>query len=132
MLKSGWDDPLPSKYVEEWEARTSKLPALNPISIPRFVGYNPDALFCEVHGFADASEAACSAVVYLRIIYPETLNCTLKVAKMKVAPLKKLSVPRLELLAAYILAKLVNHFIGTLSLKIDAIHWWSDSKDVLF
>jgi len=132
LLKSGWDDPLPPEYVKEWETWTSELPAINSLTIPRFVQYSPSVELSEIQGFADASEKACSAVVYLRLIGQGEVACSLQIAKTKVAPLKKLSIPKLELLAAYILSKLVKHLVANLPIKVDAIHLWSDSKDVLF
>lgn len=63
----------------------------------------------ELHAFSDASSKAYAAVVYIRSIYPDGRVLTnLLTSKTKVAPIKKQSIPRLELLAAYISARLVN------------------------
>ena len=132
LLKCNWDDPLPPDYVEQWEEWVSRLSSINGIAIPRFVNYAPSSTCCEIHGFADASQRACAAVLYLRVIDKGVSSCILLAAKTKVAPIKTLSIPRLELLGADVLAKLAHHYCSILPMKIESVHLWSDSKDVLF
>ena len=70
----------------------------------------------QLHGFCDASEVAYSGVVYIRMIDEEgKVHITLVVAKTKVAPIKRLSIPRLELCGAVIVAKLLNHVLKVLN-----------------
>ena len=58
----------------------------------------------QLHGFGDASEQAIAAVVYLRTVYEAgDVDVRLIASKTKRAPLKKQSIPRLELIGAYIL-----------------------------
>lgn len=64
---------------------------------------------CELHGFADASTVAYAAAVYIRLSSRSgKIKTTLLVGKSKVAPIKSLSVPRLELAAAALLARLIE------------------------
>ena len=87
--------------------------------------------YYEIQGFADASKAAYAAVVYLRIVATE-VRITLLGAKTKVAPIKTLCIPKLELCAAHLLAKLAKHYVEILRLTPIQVHLWSDSKDVLY
>ncbi|KRY38733.1 Retrovirus-related Pol polyprotein from transposon TNT 1-94 [Trichinella spiralis] len=83
----------------------------------------------ELHGFGDASEAAYAAVVYLRAVKtPDDVQVSFVTAKSRVAPLKKLSTPRLELMVALLCARLVCHVRKELALDVEACHCWSDNK----
>jgi len=61
----------------------------------------------EIHGFGDSLEVAYAAVVYLRIETSKGACTRLVMSKTRVAPLAKQTIPRLELLAALILSRLV-------------------------
>ena len=52
----------------------------------------------QLHGFSDASEAAYTAVVYLRVSDGiGNVHVSLMTSKSKVAPIKHLTIPRLAL-----------------------------------
>ena len=59
-------------------------------------------------GFYDASQMAYAAVMYLRATIDNESTLTLLTAKTRVAPLKTVTIPRLELLSALLLARLIN------------------------
>ena len=85
-----------------------------------------------MHGFADVSKHAYGAVVYLRLIKRSRVHVCIQLAKTRVAPLKTVSIPRLELCAAQLLAKLTHHFLSIIPIAVDKTHLWSDSQDVLY
>ena len=90
----------------------------------------------ELHGFSDASEIAFATSVYLRVEY-ESGNISTRVisSKSKVAPIKHQSIPRLELLGAGLMVKLVEtiHEVMQEELKGQDIekYYWVDSMAVL-
>ena len=90
----------------------------------------------EVHGFADSSTVAFASVVYLRVIYEGEIDTMLVISKNKIAPIKRPSVPRLELSAALITSRLVHcvkEALETLNkVNINKVYFWSDSFTTLF
>lgn len=86
----------------------------------------------EVHVFCDASESAYCAAAYLRVI-PEDGECivSLITAKTSVAPLKNVTLPRLELLGALIGARLCNYIITHLDMEKSQVKLWTDSMITL-
>ncbi|GFU13528.1 uncharacterized protein TNCV_938181 [Trichonephila clavipes] len=86
----------------------------------------------EIHGFTDASEWCYGAAVYCKSkhLKSETL-VWLITSKSRVAPIKSLTIPRLELCAAILLAKLVKRVVAALQLETAEVYLWSDLMIVL-
>ncbi|XP_073995563.1 uncharacterized protein [Rhodnius prolixus] len=100
-----WDDPLPSSIVQEWAQFAVSLPDLSKIHIPRFLSLpNPKRYLV---GFADASERAFAAVVYL-LSQSEDTVISLVMSKARMAPMKPVTLPRLELCAAHLFALTIH------------------------
>ncbi|XP_029166200.1 uncharacterized protein LOC114937005 [Nylanderia fulva] len=98
----------------------------------RWTGQSPDNLTLELHGFADASNRAYAAVVYMRVFHSlSEYRVNLIAAKSKVAPVKTLSISRLELNAVVLLSRLVKWLINSLNLSNTSIHCWTDSTITL-
>ncbi|XP_076660820.1 uncharacterized protein LOC143364269 [Halictus rubicundus] len=132
LLKVDWDAPLPDKEDLLWQKFQQQLPTLQTVSVPRWLGICGPNQALEIHGFADASERAYAAVVYSRTVNEEgAATVSLIVAKSRVAPLKRVSLPRLELCAAFLLARLVQHVCKVLDLQDADLHLWSDSSVAL-
>ena len=86
----------------------------------------------ELHGFSDASEKAYAAVVYVRSTYHDHPPfISLITSKTRVAPLKPLSIPRLELCGAGLLASLIPTVCGILQVPLTQVYAWTDSTIVL-
>ncbi|GFX68474.1 uncharacterized protein TNCV_2004881 [Trichonephila clavipes] len=129
--KLEWNDLLPAEEYREWQQFLVSLENINNIEIPRliFVAF-PEVI--EIHGFADASERCYGAAVYCKSknLKSETL-VQLITSKSRVAPIKSLTIPRLELCAAVLLAKLVKRGVAALQLETAELYLWSDSMIVL-
>ncbi|XP_011312742.1 uncharacterized protein [Fopius arisanus] len=105
--KLGWDDDVSPQIAHRWNSFRQDLISLSNVSIPRWIGLLQTSVL-EIHGFSDASQLAMSAVVFLTVFNNNEESCiSLICSKTKVAPLKRLTIPRLELSVAVLLAKLV-------------------------
>nr|CAH7768784.1 unnamed protein product [Callosobruchus chinensis] len=131
LEKLTWDELVPAHISAHWNKFFTDLTVLNDLRIHRRVLCD-SAERIEMHGFSDASEAAYGGCIYLRSTNAkgETF-VSLLCAKTKVAPLKTVSLPRLELLGALVLARLAKKVRESLRLRIDKSVFWSDSTIVL-
>lgn len=127
-LKLKWDESVSQDIYYRWEEIKHQLEKANTIKIPRFVLYNQSTV---IHAFSDASTKAYGACFYAVTSYNGSIHPKLLCAKSKVAPLKQVSLPRLELCAALLLAKLLPSVIRTLPASPKDIVCWSDSTITL-
>ena len=130
-LKLKWDEALPKEIEKRWNCWIQSLIKNPRLSVPRSVVQVKKSDF-ELHGFADASKVAVCAAVYV-VEYEEekVISQNLLAAKSRIAP-SETSIPRLELVAAHMLAKLQNNIVKALmNERIISTHYWTDSTTVL-
>ena len=132
-LKVDWDDPLPPEVHEVWLQWRSELKRLTERPIPRcYFPRGAHIVAIELHGFSDASERAYAGVVYLGMMDANgDVHISLVASKTKVAPIKRLTIPRLELCGAHILARLLHHVQQAFDLPLNCVYAWTDSTIVL-
>ncbi|XP_062542447.1 uncharacterized protein LOC134210417 [Armigeres subalbatus] len=129
-----WDEFISDDLQEKWRYWCQYMQRLEEVSVPRcfFNMMESSAVKkVEAHLFVDASEGACAAVLYLRLVDNGLPRCALVAAKTKVAPLRPVSVPRLELQAAMIGTRLLDAVMTSLDIQVATRYLWSDSLTVL-
>ncbi|XP_034935042.1 uncharacterized protein, partial [Chelonus insularis] len=125
--KLSWDDQAPDHIITKWNSFRTELSHVSDLSIPRWFKITQKST-AELHGFSDASQLAMAAVVYIRATHPDHGTCsTIVCSKSKVAPLKKMSIPRLELTAALLLARLITYVRNNLDIQPTQTVCWTDS-----
>lgn len=125
-----WDEPLPDDILQEWLTLRSTLPELSSVKVPRWIGMTSQYTNTELHGFCDASLKAYAAVIYVRTECNGIVNVNLLTSKTRVAPIKRVSLPNLELCGATLLAKLMSKVRNAMDINAQ-IYTWSDSTIVL-
>lgn len=130
-LKIEWDDPVPMELRSKWSYFRDQLQCISKLLIPRHAcSKKYDKM--EMHGFCDASEMAYGACIYIKTINEfEDATVNLLCAKSRVAPLKNISLPRLELCAALLLAQLYQQVIQALTISPNLTYLWSDFTIIL-
>lgn len=134
LSKLDWDEKLSVELNTEWNNFFQKIPCLQNITISRNLFLNLPVEKIEIHSFCDASLKAYGSCLYLRVLYAnKVVSCRLICSKSRVAPLKTVSLPRLELCGAVMAAKLVDRIVKLFKnkIKISTINLWSDSEIVL-
>ncbi|XP_015377512.1 PREDICTED: uncharacterized protein LOC107171770 [Diuraphis noxia] len=134
-----WDTPLPLHLQTAWHHFLAELPSLGNIEIARHIdtrGFQDVQLL----GFADASQKGYAATVYFRVVdRTDKVSISLVTCKTKVAPLKgsekdeSLTIPRLELCAALLLAQLLHRLYLKITsiVPVSKVRAWTDSSIVL-
>ena len=98
-LKVHWDSPIPQHIFDMWMQWRSELPILSDARIPRcHLPKGTQIVSLQLHSFCNASENAYDGVIYLRMVdISDQVHIALVISKSKVAPIKKLTIPHLEL-----------------------------------
>lgn len=133
-IKLDWNDELPPDLLNEWLDFFKKIPYLKHVNIPRCLFHKKKPIRIELHGFADASLLAYAACVYLHVSYSDkTASSRLICSKSRVSPLRTISLPRLELCGALLLARLIDKVSAIFNnmLTFEFVNLWTDSEIVL-
>lgn len=131
-IKIEWDEVIPDDLFAVWQKTYRGLSAFDDLRVSRWTGFRRIPQNLELHGFVDASNAAYVALVYLRMTLPSNqTTVTLLAGKSKVVPPQLVNVPRLELSAAVILARLIEFAQSSLALDAIPCYCWSDSNVAL-
>ncbi|XP_045023467.1 uncharacterized protein LOC116929559 [Daphnia magna] len=131
--KFDWDEELDQDIIDRWIQWARPLPSLNGLVLDRCITpASDDVVATELHAFGDASEMGYGAVCYARFVYRNgTANTRLLISKTRVAPLKFMTIPHLELNAAVLAARLAAQVREEHDLTFGKTTYWSDSTTVL-
>ena len=130
----GWDDQIPEPCKQKWQSWLKELPKLEQFEIPRCL--KPpncsEIQRCELHHFSDASSQGYGAVSYLRQTDSHgEVHCSLIMAKSRLAPLKAMTIPRMELSAAVLATRLDRMIKQEVDMAVHSSTFWTDSTCVL-
>ena len=133
--KIEWDEKISDEVKVTWEQFLCDIENMREVRVRRFSFVQPEEkiLSVELVGFCDSSSHIYCGVVYLRVVTTVGIRVSFLAAKTKVAPLKPISIPKLELLSCVLLCKLLSQVVETLQsrLKIGEIVCFSDSEVAL-
>lgn len=132
LCKIDWEQPVPYKVKLSWDDFITTLKCLQSLRLPRYV-MSDNRKHKELHIFTDASQTAYGACAYVRCYDDDDSPITVRLlcAKSKVAPLKTVTIPRLELCGALLGAKLYSHIKKSLQIPFDKVWFWTDSTIVM-
>ncbi|GBL78729.1 hypothetical protein AVEN_65284-1 [Araneus ventricosus] len=124
-----WDECVPSEIKATFIEWLKEIEVLRKFEIPRLYFNEVNWESVELHLFSDASPKCYGSVAYFRIKYTDRYVTSFIMSKSRLAPLKKLTLPRLELLGALISARMGHYLQNTFPmLKRENIFYWSDSQ----
>lgn len=129
----GWDELVPQEIFHKWSVWLTELKEIKKCRVPRcYSQHMMTTNAAELHIFADASEMAFAAVAYWRIARPDgQVDIAFVAGKTRCAPVKLLSIPRLELQAAVLAVRLRQSIEAAHPIKLTRVVFWSDSTTVL-
>ena len=130
--KIAWDKRLEEQDKIQWYVIHEDLKLLANCYFPRHIGLDQRGKTeYQLQVFCDASKCAYAAAVYLLQESQDRRRVDLIFSKTRLVPSKKITIPRLELLAALIGARYMKFIEKELKVEIDQKHIWLDSQCVL-
>lgn len=130
----GWDDVVPTPIALEWTNWIEELHLLQDFKISRCLKpmHFGTVASAQLHHFSDASEMGYGIATYLLLRNTDGKLCsTLVMGKARVAPLKPITIPRLELTAAVVAARMDRLWRKELQMTLLDSVFWTDSTSVL-
>ena len=122
--KVDWDEIVSRDICIRWNLYVKLVNNIHLINFPRFIIASEVVLHC----FADSSETCYGCVCYA----VSNHKSNLLFSKTRVAPLKRLTIPRLELTAILLSVRMAKYVVNSLkeisSMNIKHIYFWSDSS----
>ncbi|KAF5395545.1 Pao retrotransposon peptidase domain-containing protein [Paragonimus heterotremus] len=127
-----WDAVADEAEMSEWHSFLVDIRSLEQVKIPRpLIPITFTAVDMELYCFSDASDLGYGAVVYARVESDDKqVMCSILMGKSRVSPIKSVTIPRLELTAAVLTARLATQDMEELKLNTKPT-FWVDSMVIL-
>jgi hypothetical protein len=133
MMGLDWDDESDLELKQKALQWLHEIPLIAECSVPRWLLISSEVVDHTIHIFVDASQEAYGAVAYAVASYNnDEVFSKIVASRSRVAPLKLVSIPRLELMAAVLGVKLMLAVTKALGVPSKGTVLWSDSMNVLF
>ena len=133
-LNTDWDEQIPEDILPQWEKWRNELLLLEKLKLPRCLkptGFGTPVR-TEICSFSDASDTGIGQVSYLRLTNAnQDVHVSFLMAKSRVAPLKPISIPRLELTAAVVSVNVGSMLEQELDIENIEHYYFTDSEIVL-
>jgi transposase InsO family protein len=131
--KLTWDEKVPREIESKWLVWLQDLHDVSVLKVARCIKPNRfDEAVAELHHFSDASQSAYGCCSYLRLVNAQgQIHTALVMSKVKVAPIRSITIPRLELQAAVLAVKVDVTLRKQLGLDLNPSYFWVDSEIVL-
>ncbi|XP_071058619.1 uncharacterized protein [Pseudochaenichthys georgianus] len=130
----GWDDIIPASAAQEWNNWLKELCNLEEFKVDRClkpVDFG-EVTSAQLHHFADASEDGYGTVTYLLLHNIKAqVHCVFIMGKARVAPLKPITIPRMELTAAVVASRMDKMCRKELQMQLKDSIFWTDSTSVM-
>lgn len=128
--KIKWDEKVPEEIAKRFKRWLNSIQCLQSLKIPRWV-MSPNSRKKSIHVFTDASRGAYSSVAFLRSESDYGIKVELIMSKARVSTIKPISIPKLELIACEMGAKMITNIRDTIDTTDIVTNMWSDSSDAL-
>ncbi|XP_063072354.1 uncharacterized protein LOC134463029 isoform X3 [Engraulis encrasicolus] len=133
-MNLGWDEEVPPHIREQWSKWSAGFPLMSNFKVQRCfktAGFG-SVTQAQLHHFADASDQGYGTATYLRLQNDQNnIHVALVMGKGRVAPLKRMTIPRMELAAAVLATKVDKMLTSSLQLQLDRSVFWTDSQSVI-
>lgn len=129
-----WDEVLPQDLNSKWVQWCCELNELQKVRVQRCYrgGTTGLAQKTVLHVFADASPVAYGAVAYICVTDAEgNTTSSILMSKSRISPIKQLTLPRLELMACLLAARLSRYITSNLKEPPHETYLWTDSTVAL-
>lgn len=132
--KHAWDDSMPEALALQWHQWVTSLHHLASFEVNRCVKPSNfgETASAQLHHFADASEKGYGTVTYMvSKNHKNQTHSAFIIGKARVTPLKPVTIPRLELTAASMAAKMDTMMRAELDQSLEESVFWTDSTLVI-